>query len=408
MRLNLFLTIAVLAAATPVWGARNPSYDTSTHPASSPAYVIANDDTVFAENSIGFFQVGGSSLTYQNSLTVGGYGGGGGNFGAARVSSVPDSNTQCLYVSDGGSGQIASVNVPTQLVAGIFSGSENDAGTSNGIGLALNSNYLFASFTDSNTIGTFQILPGCQLSFIGDTTVGGLNNGPIYAIAVHGDILIATYADGSIQSFTVVGGVPLSNNDLQNSTGFIADYNNLPAGIDISQDGRYAIFGDGAIQTVVEVSDISSGRLTPTRVYYLGWGPSAVSPRAVVPGNGSTTVRLNPDESLLFVSNNQSGNVTAAFFNAAGGDLLPGCTSATLKDYYAPWYYLGSMVTENTSASGGVLYVAEFGPQSSIGILNLNVSGNQCSLSETSGSPATDPVDGGGVLSIWAYPPRPF
>jgi len=413
MRSHSFAVIALLLWVTPVCMAGSRAKPAAPAPGSS-TYVVTNDDAgaIFDENTISYFLAGGSpsapSLTYQTSVQVGGVGGGGGNFGASSIVAQPSSSAQCLYVSNAGSGQIGTVNVQSQQLAGVFTGSSNDAGTSNGIGLALNQNYLYASFTDSNTIGTFQLLPGCQLSFVGDISVAGLNGGGIYAIAVHANIMIATYGDGSIQSFNLSGGTPVPNNDLQNSTGYIADYNNLPSGIDITQDGRYAIFGDGAILTVVEVSDISSGSLSPTRFYNLGASATAVSPIAVLPGNASANVRLSPDESLLFISNNQSGTITAGFFNSTTGALTPGCTSRRLAGFYNPWFYLGSMVTENTSGNGGVLYVAEFGRQSSIGILTINTSGRSCGFTESSNSPVQTQISGTALLSIWAFPPRPF
>lgn len=413
MRLRSFVVLALLLCVTHVCIGGSRAKTSAPAPGSS-TYVITNDDAsaTFDENTISYFLAGGSpsapTLTYQNSVQVGGVGGGGGNFGASSIVAQPSSNAPCLYVSNAGSGQIGAVNIQSQQLAGVFTGSANDAGTSNGIGLALNQNYLYASFTDSNTIGTFQLLPGCQLSFVGDTSVAGLNGGGIYAIAVHGNILVATFGDGSIQSFNLTGGTPVANNDLQNSSGYIADYNNLPSGIDITQDGHYAIFGDGAILTVVEVSDISSGSLSPTRVYNLGAAATAVSPVAILPGNASANVRLSPDESLLFISNNQSGSITAGFFNSTTGALTPGCTSPKLSGFFNPWFYLGSMVTENTSGTGGVLYVAEFGRQSSIGILNINTSGASCGFTESSNSQVQDPISGSALLSLWAYPPRPF
>jgi len=416
MRSHLLLRLVLLLALSSACFAADPSSNGSPAHPGSQSYVVANDDAsiVFDENTISYFIAGGSpsapSLTYQNSVPIGGVGGGGGNFGASSIVSLPSSDAQCLYISNAGSGSIASVNIQSQQLAGTFSGSPTDAGTSNGIGLALNRNYLYASYTDSNTIGTFQILPGCQLSFVNDTNVAGLNGGAIYAIAANANILIVTFGDGSMQSFNVSGGVPISNNDEQNSSGYIADFNNLPAGIDITQDGRYAIFGDGAIYTTVEVSDLSSGKLGATRFYQLGASATAVSAISVLPGVGSSNVRLSPDESLLFISNNQSGNITAGFFNSATGVVSPGCLSRRLSGFYNPWFYLGSMVTENTSGNGGVLYVAEFAKRqgSSIGILNINVSGSTCSFAESPNSPVTDPVSGAALISLWAYPPRPF
>jgi hypothetical protein len=126
------------------------------------------------------------------------------------------------------------------------------------------------------------------------------------------------------------------------------------------------------------------------------------------PGSSSTNVRLSPDESLLFISNNQSGTVSAALFNSSTGAVAPGCTSPRLINFYNPWFYLGSLVTEGTSGNGGVLYVAEFAGLSSIATLKVQTSGRTCVLTEAAGSPTIDPVEGVQLLSIWAFPPRPF
>src|SRR5208283_3105052 len=160
-----------------------------------------------------------------------------------------------------------------------------------------------ASFTDDSTIGTFQVKPGCKLSFVGDTAVGGLQGGTIDGMVLHGNIMVVTYGDGSIESFDISAGTPVSNGDEQNSTGYSHGGNTYPSGVDITQDGHYTIFGDTSVSTVVEVSDISSGKLTPTVVYRLGKGIN------------SSNILLSPDETLLYISNNQSGTITAAFFD---------------------------------------------------------------------------------------------
>ena len=56
----------------------------------------------------------------------------------------------------------------------------------------LNGQYLYASFTDSSTIGTFAIEPGCGLMFVNYTQVNGLRGGIVNAMAIHGDMLITT------------------------------------------------------------------------------------------------------------------------------------------------------------------------------------------------------------------------
>ena len=107
------------------------------------------------------------------------------------------------------------VVVSTLTVGGNATGSPTDGGTSNGMGLAMNSQYLYATFTDSNTIGTFQVLPGCSLTFVNDISVSGLAGGIINGMAIHGNMMIATFTDGSIESFDISAGTPLSNGDEQ-------------------------------------------------------------------------------------------------------------------------------------------------------------------------------------------------
>ena len=85
----------------------------------------------------------------------------------------------------------------TRTVTGNFLGSADDAGDANGIGVVVNDNYLYAGYSASNTIGTFAVQPGCQLSFLGDIPAAGLNGGSVAGMALHGQMLVVTYADGS-------------------------------------------------------------------------------------------------------------------------------------------------------------------------------------------------------------------
>jgi hypothetical protein len=399
-RLRLFLTAIVLASLVVVCAAK---YDPSRTPSQS-TYVMTNDDGLL-HSYISFFLAGTSgsnpTLTFQTNVNSGGKGIGGGFFGTPRVNLVHDSSAQCAYVANAGTGDVASVNIATETRVGNFFGSATDSGNTNGIGIVLNDNYLYAGYTASNTIGTFAIGAGCQLTFLGDVTAAGLNGGWVGGMAIHGNILVVAYGDGSIQSFNIANGVPMSNNDEQNSTGFAAAY--FPEGVDITQDGHFAIFGDASIPTTIEISDISSGKLTQTVQYTVGTAHSAVGP-----GFNSASVWLSPDESLLYIGNSQGNTVTAAFFNKNTGKISPGCSSAPLTNFYNPWTYVGSLVTRDNTGTGGVLYFAEFAPAgSSIGILQVTSNGTTCTLTEPPTSPVTDAFSGG-LLSIQAFPPRLF
>jgi 6-phosphogluconolactonase (cycloisomerase 2 family) len=349
--------------------------------AGKPHYLVTNDDAAgFSSSTVTFYTVRADGLlTMQGQVATGGKGIAGGYFAANRVNVLDSGKSECVYASDAGSGDIA----------GIL-----DGGTSNGIGMAMNSQYLYASFTDSSNIGTFQVKPGCKLKFVGDVTVGGLQGGVIDGMAIHGNMMVATYGDGSIESFNISGGMPVSNGDKQNSTGS-HDGNAYPNGIDITQDGHYAIFGDTATSTIVEVSDISSGKLTPTVVYRLGNGIS------------SSNIMLSPDETILYISNTQGDRITAAFFDKSTGKLSRGCTSGHLKGYVTNWSYLGALALEAATGTGGVVYVAEYGAPSSIGMINVTSSAGKCTLKESSKSPIADP-NSPGLLSIGVFAPRTF
>jgi hypothetical protein len=375
--------------------------------------VVVNQDTGFpTPNSLSFYQAGGTQLTYQTNVYTGGFGIQGGFFGTSRVNSIPSLSAPCLYVSDAGSNDVASISLSTQQTVGTFKGSQTDDGSSNGIGLAVNTSYLYASFTASNTIGTFALQSGCGLSFLGDVPAIGLQGGSVTGMAVNGKMLVVAYGDGSIQSFNVTGGVPVSNSDLQNSTGYTAlnpwwfAGPSMPSGVDITQDGRFAIFGDISATSTVEVSSLTAGKLATTVAYSV----------TTVQGTGvdAGAVRLSPDESLLYIANSESGTVTAAYFNPTTGAITHGCTSKTLQGFnFRPW--LGSVVSRDTTGTGNVLYVAEFGrdyleinhgPASAIGILTVTSNGRACTLTEASTSPVQLVYPG--ALSIGVYPPRPF
>jgi hypothetical protein len=365
--------------------------------AAKPHFVVTNDDVAGEgrDSSATFYTVGTNGLLNLKQSVAIGFGGiGGGYFAANRVVVLDSGNAECVYVSLASTGEIAGLSAKTLEITGQAIGSKNDTGASNGIGLAMNSKHIYASFTDSNNIGTFEVLSGCKLKFVGDITVAGLQGGIVDGMVIHGDMMVVTYGDGSIESFNISAGVPVSNGDEQNSTGSHAG-NTYPSAIDITEDGHYAIFGDTSPFTVIEVSDTSSGKLTPTVVYRLGNALNA------------SNILLSPDETLLYISNNQSGQVSAAFFDKNTGKLSKGCLSKPLRGFVKDWSYTASLALEETTGTGGMVYVAEFGAPSSIGEIVVKSVSGKCTLTESPRSPVAD-QNSEGLLSIGAFPPRPF
>jgi len=361
-------------------------------------YVVTNDDSAFPFlTGVSFYTVGSNGLpVFQQQVQTGQFGIGGGYFGMNRVAVLNSSTQQCVYASEAASADVVGVAINTLTVGGKASGSGTDGGTSNGIGLAINSNYLYASFSDSNTIGTFAVQAGCSLAFLNDTSVAGLHGGIINGMAVHGTMLIASYTDGSIESFDISGGTPVPNGDEQSSTATVASQQATYANsIDITSDGHYAIFGDTSTALSVEVSDISSGKLTKTKVYT---STASIS---------SSNLMLSPDETMLYVINTQGATVTALFFDKGTGKLSKGCTSAPLSGLSTNWSYLTGMAPINQTGNGSGVYVGEFSSVSGIATVTLSSSGQKCTLQEAAGSPVSDP-NSPGLLSIGTYPPRSF
>jgi len=382
--------------------------------AQAPAsYIISNADGT-THSYVSFFAPSGTqsapSLTFSFDVNTLGIGVGGGFFALPRIAMLPNQSTNCLYASNAQTADVAGINIQSRTLTGNFAASDTDIADAQGIGMAVNSNYLYAAYTTSNTIATFSVQAGCQLTFLNDTPAAGLNGGSITGMALHGSMLVVAYGDGSIESFNVSNGTPVSNGDAQNSTGYTSYHANFPEGVDITSDGHWAIFGDSSIRTTLEVSDISSGHLAPTKLYNLGGGANAVGPSigARATGVNSGAVRLSPDQTLIYIGNNESGSVSAAFFNATTGKVGSSCSSPRLTGFYNPWAFTGSLVTRDNTGTGGVLYVGEYGYVSSyIGVVKIQSNGMTCTLTESSASEVPDTLSEG-TLSLAAYPPRTF
>jgi len=371
---------------------------TSTFAASAgqPHYLVTNDDAPFV-NSLTFYTVGTNGLlTLAKQVQTVGAGVGGGYFGSNRVAVLDSGNQECVYASDASTGDIVGINVSTLEVAGSATGSETDAGTSNGIGLAINSQYLYASFTDSNTIATFQLQSGCTLTFVNDISVVGLQAGIIDGMAMQGNTMVVTYGDGSIESFNISAGTPVPNGDEQNSTAYFQSQGaTYPTGVQLTQDGHFALFADTSTSVVVEVSDISSGTLSKTVV------------NSLATSINSSNILLSPDESLLYIANSQGDTITAASFNKSTGKLSAGCTSGRLKGYSSNWSYLATLALATNTGTGGLIYVAEFGAPSFIAMVEVNSTAGKCTLTELTSSPVPD-ANSPGLLSIGVFTSQSF
>ena len=361
--------------------------------AQSASYVLTNDDT--PSNSVTVFraglnQSGVPQLTKVAKLPTTGAGHGGGYFAAVGITVLDTQQQKCAFVADADSADVASFNISTKALVGKFKGSNLDNGGLKGMSLAMTDQYVYASYMGSYTMATYQIQSGCKLHFLGDIDVVGQAFGAAAGLAINGNMMVVAYSDSTIESFDISNGIPVSNGDRQLSTG--SQNGDVPSGVVITKDGHFAIFGDAGGATTVEVSDISSGKLTPTLVYFLG---NAIS---------ATVIRLSPDESMFYVSDVGSGQVTAAFFDKATGIPSQGCTSPVLRGFGDSWFYPANLLTATGSGTGKVLFVAEDGPTSGVGIVQLKAGNGKCQLTESSTSPALDP-NSQSLRFLANYPP---
>ncbi|HUE05385.1 MAG TPA: hypothetical protein VMR62_37915 [Bryobacteraceae bacterium] len=350
-------------------------------------YLITNDNK--SPNTATFYRIGGTAtaptLTLLVAVGTGGSGGGG-----VTVSQV--GSDECAYISNGTSETITAIVIPTRKYVGTYSAATTDTGLGATVS---NGSYLYAAFDGSKKIATFQMNAGCALTFVGDVSASGLNYpySGVDGMALHGSMLVVTYGEGSIQSFNISAGLPVSNGDEQDASGHSFGYS--PVGVDISKNGQYAVFGDIGGVVAVETSDISSGKLIPTTFY-----------DSLGAGTGSTGVLLSPNDDLLYITDRGTNQVTAAKFNEITGRPSADCVSQALKNAYS----IFGMAMESTSGTGGLLYVAEwsayYGP-SWIGMLSVGSTEKNCTLTEPSNSPVSDP-DGSYLASIAVWPPRPF
>ena len=258
----------------------------------------------------------------------------------SRVVALDTAQQQCVYASAGANHDVVGINGSTLTVGGSASGSETDGGTSNGIGLAMNSNYLYTSFSDSNTIGTFAVESGCGLTFIGDTSAKGLHGGIINGMAVHGTMLIASFTDGSIPSHSIFPAAlrcPMATNRPPPHDDEARRAQPIPTPSTLPATATSPFFGDTS--TAFSVGNfrhffrqaLQKRKSTNPGRQHQFWRPPSE----------------DPDETMLYVVNTQGASVSALFFNSTTGTLSAGCTSPPLRGQSQDWSYLAGLTTIN-------------------------------------------------------------
>ncbi|MGO4883069.1 MAG: hypothetical protein ACLP59_19935 [Bryobacteraceae bacterium] len=276
-------------------------------------YLYTNDRQSVNTSSV--FEIHGTATSPQPlTLETGGNGSAGVSPAAKMVIATNVGTEGCFYVANPGSNNITAFAVTGNQCVGKYGTAENLNG------MASNGSSLYAAtggdFNENQGIATFQISAGCGLTLTGNVDASGLPNG----MAAHGNLLVVTYGNGYIESFTNTAGVLSSNGDLEYTAGKDHTPVLTPESVDISQNGQFAIFGDDGSTTAIEISDISSGKLTPTVLHdKLGAGLNA------------NDIMLSPNDDLLYVANTGPATITGLRFNQTTGTVSLSCISSTLN-----------------------------------------------------------------------------
>jgi len=361
-------------------------------------YLVTNDENEAGNTATIYSIRQGGQLTLIATIPIPANGVNGAFFAGEQKSILRSKTENCLFLGDAigqdlvPPGDVAAIDMNTLTLVGTFPGSPQDSGLLSGVGLAESSSakFLFASYTASKTLATYVQMPGCKLQFVSEISAIGLHNGVVDGMRVTPDskTLVVAYGDGSIGSYHInskTGALSLVSRRVTQDD---------EDGVDITADGKWAIFGDAAVHSTVSVAPIrADGSLGVLKNYAVGKGESAQN------------VWLSPDETLLYVGDNFSGTISAAPFNKLTGvvDSAHSCTSPVLSGFNSAWVSLGT-VGGGPTGSGSPLYVAEEGDIASIGIVNVT---KPCTLTEAKGSPVSDP-NSSLLVTIGEDPPRAF
>jgi hypothetical protein len=379
--LTSFIAAALVAVAATIWSANLQA--AGKHPE-----VVTNNDLKGA-NTVSFFKFTGTTLSGPINAPTGGKGIGGGFAGLNRIVLGASGTTVCGFVGDAGSDDIAVFKVVNKVITKV--GNFKDAhgsGNAHGIGLAVTQNFLFAAYSSTKNIGVWEILSGCKLKLSGTYKSAGAVAG--MRAAPNFKTLVVGYGSGvnKVDSFSIAANGKLTEHGPYPATAGAA-------GVDISADSAYAIFGDTTKSTThVEIYPINSDGSLGKDNNFGGDG-------SLGSGVGSSNVWLSADEKFLFASNNTSKQITSLAFME--GPLSLSYISITSLNN--PGNEIISTAGINTILNGYVVVAEDGAPDSSVGLLQINSNG---STTEISGSPFKTSSGGPGLQSVMVGPPRPF
>ncbi len=354
-----------------------------------------NDNSATNGNTITAYAVDANGVISPLScspINTGGTGVGGGLFGSNRIITTGD----YLYATNAGSNDVSgfTVNQSTGCLTPISSKpfATGGTGSPNGISLAAtpDGKYLYAGNSGSQNITVFSIGSGGVLAQVGSLVSvaggpAGMKVSPdgkylVVALPLSGSATvnkIAVFSIGSTGGLTPVSGSPFTSSGADAS------------GVDINCQSNELFIGNalmGPAQVDVFNFPPSGGSMTEVS----GSPFSGASTPSV---QNSSVVKLSPDGSELFVSNQYSNSVTV-FSVGTGGTLSLVAGSPFMSG-------VGQLPAGLATDQKGTFLYSANKTGSTVSSLAISAGGI---LSGASGSPFPD-LSSTGLESLAAYPP---
>jgi hypothetical protein len=325
--------------------------------AKSPTvYTVVNDENT--PDSNGHFNSGSVYVNgvYTARIVTGSYGiDGGGYLGNHSVDiDVLNNQTPCVFIADAGG---ASGNGPGDVYsydAATRTGTRTESalgynGDLYGMSLEHHGDVLIVGWAGSGALETFIIGANCELTATGSSANAmGLNLGTVdeFAIAPNGQFVAATYEDGSYGVYPL-SGATISAPAQYNANCSNPPYYAPPVGIAISPDSSTVyldcLYGeDGAL---IDTFAVSNPSVTITN------GP--INAAGGTPVNGSVTMGLSPDGTVLYVVGTFSGAIEST--NVSGTSVTPNsCSNFVPPGYNSEWIYPGTIDVLGAGAGQGL------------------------------------------------------
>jgi len=329
----------------------------------SPQYIFTNNNIAGGNSTTALRVEADGSLKVLATYPTGGKGAGGGAYwGLHPATSAQTKSHQCLFVANGGDSSIASfqINMADGTLAAVH-GSPFSYGESGdqrfGIGLAEGLNeLLFVSNSQDKSISVVRINSDCSLKESSTTEVPYT---PVAMRVTNDNKYLVASLTGPVDSFII----DYNNGTIMELGPF--DAKGSPMGVDVSCDDKYAYFGDAAVHTEVEVFDIGAdGKLKEKQ----NFNDSE--------GSNSNNLLLSANGNELYVTNNQSNQISILSVNQSNGEVA----FERIVSLNKPGPYSSAL---STNPAGTQVYVSEANNPWAIGVL----AAKGTTLKEIPGSP---------------------